>query len=286
MLRAARSCDAKNAEALIAGLLIFRVLLIAAHPDDETIGAGVLLSHLKAPHVVHVSDGSPLNLSDALAAGFSTREGYAAARKAEALRALATAGVREHQIESFGFIDQGVCFCLLDLTHKILDLLRRIVPDVVLTHAYEGGHPDHDSAAFASRMAIELLCAESYHPPPQLYEFAGYNGRGGRLRTYEFLHQPAAPEYRLHLNSSERSLKTQMFGAFASQARTLQPFLPPTVEVFRKAPHYDFTRPPHPGKLFYENFDWGVDGRAWCALASAASHELRLVGTAGELHHS
>jgi len=245
----------------------------------------VLLSFLDHPQVVHITDGSPLNLSDALAAGFSTRESYAVARKAEVRTALGTAGVREDQIENFGFIDQGVSFRLLDLTRKILDQLQRLIPEAVLTHAYEGGHPDHDSAAFACRMAIELFRADSSHPP-EFYEFAGYNGRDGHLRTYEFLPHPAAPEYRLELNSSERDLKTQMLGAFASQERTLQPFLPPTVEAFRKAPHYDFTRPPHTGKLFYENFDRGVDGPAWRASATAALDELGRSGAARELHHS
>lgn len=274
MLRVASSCETKNDQALGALLLHSRVLLIAAHPDDETIGAGVLLSRLQASRIVHVTDGSPLDLADASAAGFCTRKTYAEARAAEARCALAMAGVHEHQLENLGFTDQRAAFCLAELAFKLLKLLHRHAPDVVLTHAYEGGHPDHDSTAFACRMAIELFRAEGFHAPPDLCEFAGYNGRDGVLRPYEFLSNSAAPEYRLNLNSSERCLKTQMLGRFESQSRTLQPFLSPSAEVFRKAPHCDFTRPPHAGKLFYENFDWGVDGLAWRALAAAALHEL------------
>ena len=35
------------------------------------------------------------------------------------------------------------------------------------------------------------------------------------------------------------------------------------VERFRPAPAYDFTSPPHDGKLHYETFDSGMTGHEW-----------------------
>jgi hypothetical protein len=46
-------------------------------------------------------------------------------------------------------------------------------------------------------------------------------------------------------------------------------------ERFRVAPPYRFTRPPH-GALLYEQFDWGMDGARWRALAGAALRDLDL----------
>src|ERR1700751_369792 len=66
-----------------------RTLLIAAPPDDETIGAAIRISRTPGIRIVHVTEGSPDNPADAIAAGFSTREAYAAARHQETLRALA-----------------------------------------------------------------------------------------------------------------------------------------------------------------------------------------------------
>jgi hypothetical protein len=47
---------------------------------------------------------------------------------------------------------------------------------------------------------------------------------------------------------------------------------PVGVERFRYAPSYDFTRPPHDGRLFYEEQNWGVSGKEWCRLARQALH--------------
>jgi LmbE family N-acetylglucosaminyl deacetylase len=48
-----------------------RTLLIAAHPDDETVGAAILISQSPGIRVVHVTEGSPPDPADALAAGYS-----------------------------------------------------------------------------------------------------------------------------------------------------------------------------------------------------------------------
>lgn len=252
------------------------VLLLSAHPDDETIGAGVWLSRTKNVRVVHATNGSPLDLSDALAAGFATREDYSSARKHEVICALHNAGIAEDSIGNLGFTDQRAAFSLEELTHRILGLLRQNAPEILLTHAYEGGHPDHDSVAFAAHMAWRLYRVETARQirSTELFEFACYNAREGQLRANEFIPYPDAREYELRLTLSEQRLKQRMFDAFESQARTLQWLCPPEIERFRRAPEYDFRLPPHHGNLFYENFDWGIDGRYWRDLALKAQHHL------------
>ena len=61
---------------------------------------------------------------------------------------------------------------------------------------------------------------------------------------------------------------------FAASARVLSQF--PLQEPLRLAPEYDFSMSPQPGRLYYENFDWGVDGRAWREKVRDAFRDLEL----------
>lgn len=248
-----------------------RVLLIAAHPDDETIGAGVLLSRRKNVQVLHVTDGSPLNLADALAAGFRTREEYAEARRRETVAALALAGISEDAIANLQFTDQQTAFHLREISDAILKVVQEVRPEIVLTHSYEGGHPDHDSVALACHLAGQR-CGDAAFC---LCEFSGYHAGNGGMEVYQFLRQEGRErQFTYCLTPAERELKIAMINRFSTQARTLQAFSLPEVEKFRVAPPYDFAKPPHAGKLWYENFNWGVDGPAWRKMATQTLSEI------------
>ena len=69
-----------------------------------------------------------------------------------------------------------------------------------------------------------------------------------------------------------------MLEEFKTQAKALAPFMLPEAEIFRQAPDYDFHHAPHSGRLFYEYFDWGIDGTTWRDLARAAECSLRSAG--------
>jgi N-acetylglucosamine malate deacetylase 2 len=257
-----------------------RTLLIAAHPDDETIGAAIRISRTPGIRIVHVTEGSPDNPADAIAAGFSTREAYAAARHQETLRALALANVPPDAVTNLHFTDQKIAFELESLTFRLLGLFEQFRPQIVLTHPYEGGHPDHDSIAFACHSAKTLHELEHPDSAFHLLEFTSYHADAGGITTYEFL-PSVINEYRNILTLAERELKITMLRQFTSQQKTLEPFMQPEVEPVRRAPRYDFRKAPHHGRLFYEYFDWGIDGVTWRDLAhDAERHLLNPIGRA------
>ncbi len=248
------------------------VILVAAHPDDEIIGAGTLLPHLAALTLVHTTDGSPRNLADAIAAGCDSRETYAHVRRAELGAALQICGQAGCPQLCLGHVDQEASLDLVCLTQDLITIFGRYPEAVVLTHPYEGGHPDHDATAFAVHSAVQLL--ESGHHF-ELVEFASYHGLPGWLTVGEFLQESQRPSIRRDFSESERALKWQLLGCFASQAQTLRSFAVGH-ERFRAAPPYDFTKPPHAGTLHYERFNWGMSGERWRALAGAALLALNL----------
>jgi len=205
-------------------------------------------------------------MRDARAAGYDTRETYAAARRHELATALALANVTPAQLHGLGFIDQRVSFHLPELVQALLDVLRHALPEAILTHAYEGGHPDHDATAFAVHCACAQLSNEEASRPVVL-EMTSYHNQGGNMATGHFLFHPELPVKTVNLSPKDRERKRKMFDCFATQQNVLTWF-PIGQECFRPAPVYDFTQPPHPGTLYYELFDWGMAGALWRRLAS------------------
>jgi N-acetylglucosamine malate deacetylase 2 len=232
------------------------IAIVVAHPDDETIGAGAQLWRMKQLVLVHLTDGAPRDPSDAHQAGFASVDGYASARPDELAAALAAGGAAPASAHRFGLPDQEAVRHL----PEIVDRLAKILGDVelVLTHPYEGGHPDHDAASVAVSLAARRVGIE-------IVEAAGYFGRCGAMIVGEFL--PAdMPQATLELPDAARLRKRRMLDAFVSQRQTLAPFRD-DLERFRVAPAYDFSRPPHDGPLWYERYGWPIGGAEWRRLA-------------------
>ena len=250
-----------------------RVLLVAAHPDDEAIGAGALLHQLPDAVVVHVTDGAPADNRVARRKGFANRNEYAAARRREVGEALSLVGIDESQIRCLGFVDGQATFHLVDLSHKIIDLMLEVDPEVVLTHPYEGGHTDHDATAFAVHLACGILRREGFDAPTVI-EFTSYHSRNGRRVRGAFIPFPEVLERAIDLLAEDQALKLKMFGRFTSQRDCLKQF-PVSVERFRVAPRYSFTLPPHEGQLDYERYCSTVCGEEWRQRAESALELLR-----------
>src|SRR5262245_55637960 len=145
------------------------VMFVAAHPDDEVLGASSKLGQNPTALVVHVTDGAPRDMGDAHACGFATRHEYADARRREAREALARAGVDPARILSLEIVDQEAALALEPLARRLAWLFDVCGTGLIYTHPYEGGHPDHDAAAFAVHAARALL-QEKHGPSAQVPE--------------------------------------------------------------------------------------------------------------------
>jgi LmbE family N-acetylglucosaminyl deacetylase len=247
-------------------------LVVGAHPDDEVIGAGALIARSPRAWVVRLTDGSPHNPHDARAAGFRTRAAYARARRREIRAALRVAGMDSSRQIELGCADQDAGHRMAELTLRFAKVLERLGPDAIVTHPYEGGHPDHDAAAFVAHAACRLLGDLA----PPVIEFTSYYARKGKFTVGRYL--PGGDRGRpIRLTRREVALKQRMYDRFPSQKAVLDQF-PIGIERFRVAPEYDFTRAPHRGKLNYEYFDWGMDPREWRREAKRALKKLGIRG--------
>ncbi len=234
-----------------------RTLLIVAHPDDETGAAGILLQRATEPMVVFCTDGAPV---DSWFWGkYGSRETYAELRRREALSALNGIGVKSVSFLTNSradlFHDQRLHTalpCAIDLISKFV---RWYSPDIILTSAYEGGHPDHDSCSFIAF----VVGAMSGLP---VWEVPLYHRRPDGVLVYQRFADQLGTEIRVQPTSREAAAKRAMLAVYRSQPE-LDVFAASEVEYVRLQHTYDYSRPPA-RIINYERWGWPVYAADLC----------------------
>jgi len=259
--------------------LLNKTLIVVAHPDDEVIAFGALMQRMRDAVVVFATDGAPRD--DYFWKDYGSREAYAGVRRQEARKALSIAGARPVFLDDFvagDLVDQELFRSLpaaLAGLKKVLDEER---PDALLTLAYEGGHPDHDSACF-----IASICAQSQSLPiweAPLY----YRDDKGEGVAQQFI-RLTGREVVTQIEGVALAKKIEMFHTYVSQKLVLNGFRP-ELEQFRPMAGYDFTCRPAPWKLNYEVWQWKMSGDEVAGafadvLAANRSQKPELAGSTG-----
>jgi LmbE family N-acetylglucosaminyl deacetylase len=140
-------------------------VILAPHPDDETIGCGAVILRKVAAGtpvtVVVVADGRYTPRSQYL-----SPEGVAALRRAEMVEAARRLGLPAQSVRQWGYEDCALAYHEADLVGRIGDLIAELNPDeVYVTGAFEP-HSDHSALGRATRRALERQ-----DRPPLLMEY-------------------------------------------------------------------------------------------------------------------
>lgn len=231
------------------------VAIVVAHPDDESLWLGTVLNRLSNATLIHLTDGAPRDMRDAARLGFDTRAAYAGARARELDAALAALGATPRRL-AYRFVDQNLVFRIAELVERLRSDLARM--RAVVTHPYEGGHPDHDAAALAVRAAFA----------GEVIEFACYHLADGERVFGRFWPDAAAVEHVRLLGAEEQARVDEAIQAHATQRDVIGNWRP-TEERWRHAPRYDFTAVPPPRAALYDGFGWALTSAEWRKRASS-----------------
>jgi len=129
-----------------------RVLTVAAHPDDETLGAGGTM----AWHAGHGDEVWVCILTD----GVTSRHDQVELQEECARRACETIGVAK--VVFVGLADQRLDVVpMLDVITPIEECVRELQPDVVLTHFAGDVNEDHRIVARATMVATRPVAGSS-----------------------------------------------------------------------------------------------------------------------------
>jgi LmbE family N-acetylglucosaminyl deacetylase len=149
-----------------------RVLAVAAHPDDETLGAGGTLAR-------HAELGDEVWVC-ILTDGVTARHEHTAEQQECALRAADILGVKK--VVFLGLPDQLLdAMPLLEVIRPLDACVRELEPEVVYTHFKEDVNQDH-RVAYAATMVVtrpvggpvhRLLCYETASSTEWAGPFAG-----------------------------------------------------------------------------------------------------------------
>jgi LmbE family N-acetylglucosaminyl deacetylase len=125
-------------------------LVMAAHPDDETLGAGVTIMRKvdagTPVHLVVASDGSKYPPGDP--------EKAAALRTAELRAACGVLGISDGNVTRLPFVDAELTGNEEDLVSAIAEVVAAVEPSEVLVTAESDPHEDHAVLGMATRRAL------------------------------------------------------------------------------------------------------------------------------------
>jgi len=164
-----------------------RLLLVHAHPDDETIGTGATMAKYvdEGAHVALVTctlgEEGEILLEEHAHRAADRDDSLGEHRKIELANAMAALGVTDHRqlggdhrYRDSGMMgtadnDDPACFWRADLLAPASDLvavIREVRPQVLVTYDDFGGygHPDHIQAHRVAMYASVLAAAPSFRP--------------------------------------------------------------------------------------------------------------------------
>ncbi|WP_158815641.1 PIG-L deacetylase family protein [Methylocapsa sp. S129] len=223
-----------------------RILIFVPHPDDEVVACAAAIGRAKGRgaevFAAYLTDGCLAR--DTV---WPWRRGRhaddVARRRAEGEAAAASLG-----LSSVGWSARPTRRLWRELPqvhNEMRAAIEACGPDQIWLPAYEGGNPDHDGLNALGQLFRDQL---------SVLEFAEYNFFGAKAQAQRFPF-PDGGEQTIDLTPNEQARKSDLLRLYASERQNLN-YVGTARECWRKLASYDYSRPPHPGTLWYARHQW------------------------------
>jgi LmbE family N-acetylglucosaminyl deacetylase len=222
-----------------------RILLLVPHPDDEVVASGAAIARARAQgarvYALYLSHGCLARKTlwpwQRHMYGRMVAKRWMEARKAAEFLGLTVVG------EVPARAARQIWPQLPAVMEDVRAAIRQCAPDQIWAPAYEGGNPDHDGLnALASRI-----------PEIPVLEFSEYHFAGKRGHSNAFIDSSNATV--LTLTPDEQAMKRDALAIYQSEKGNLN-YIDVQQESFRPLAPYDYSKPPHPGTLWYAQYQW------------------------------
>lgn len=144
-----------------------RLLVVAPHPDDETIAAGLLIQQVQAAGgevqilLLTAGDNNPWPqrwVERRVRIRRADRERWGHRRHVEMVQALQLLELPRSALQALGWPDMGVTDCLLQAENTAVSTLAAAIgqfrPSLIAMPSLDDRHPDHGAAHVLVRLAL------------------------------------------------------------------------------------------------------------------------------------
>ena len=230
-----------------------RILLFAAHPDDEALATGGLLQQAVEAgaeiRVIFVTNGDnnpwPQRVDEhRWRIESADRIRWGVRRNAEACASLACLGLQPENAAFWGYPDQGITELLLKESGAILQRISSEIddwqPTLIVGPSPLDLHPDHSALG----VLIRIACATMTKPSARLQNiyYCVHYGHNG-LKQQSLIHLPLLPAQKIRKLNAIECHNTQMklsrirFLPFASDQELFMPAAKPVERDTRHPVH-------------------------------------------------